>query len=79
MAVRTPGLSGAMLPAIRDGSSLNQALDLGYRQVLVERGSLLAMLGSLVTAARHGIAAHLDDAPVGPGVFEAQFLADRSW
>src|SRR5437868_8364097 len=56
MAVRTPGLSGAMLPAIRDGSSLNQALDLGYRQVLVERGSLLAMLGSLVTAARQGIA-----------------------
>src|SRR5204862_5566507 len=34
----------------------NQALDLGYRQVLVERGSLLAMLGSLVTAARQGIA-----------------------
>src|SRR6059058_2162080 len=56
MAVRTPGLSGAMLPAIRDGSSLNRALDLGYRQVLVERGSLLAMLGSLVTAARQGIA-----------------------
>src|SRR5205814_7796415 len=56
MAVRTPGLSGAMLPAIRDGSSLNQALDLGYRQVLAERGSLLAMLGSLVTAARQGIA-----------------------
>src|SRR5207237_7759026 len=56
MPVRTPGLSVAMLPAIRDGSSLNQALDLGYRQVLVERGSLLAMLGSLVTAARQGIA-----------------------
>jgi len=54
--VRTPGLSGAMLPAIRDGSSLNQALDLGYRQVLVERGSLLAMLGPLVSAARQGIA-----------------------
>jgi len=56
MAVRTPGLSGAMLPAIRDGSSLNRALDLGYRQVLVERGSLLAMLGPLVAAARQGIA-----------------------
>jgi glycerol-3-phosphate responsive antiterminator len=45
-----------MLPAIRDGSTLNQALDLGYRQVLLERGSLLAMLGPLVSAARQGIA-----------------------
>lgn len=54
--MRTPDLSGTMLPAIRDGSSLNQALDLGYRQVLLERGSLLAMLGPLATAARQGIA-----------------------
>jgi glycerol uptake operon antiterminator len=45
-----------MLPAIRDGASLNQALDLGYRQLLVERGSLLAMLGPLVGAARQGVA-----------------------
>lgn len=45
-----------MLPAIRDGSSLHAALDLGYRQVLLERGSLLAMLGALAAAARQGIA-----------------------
>src|SRR5207302_11005177 len=44
IAVRTHGLSGTMLPAIRDGTSLNQALDLGYRQLLLERGSLLAIL-----------------------------------
>ena len=54
--MRTPDLTGAMLPAIRDGSSLNQALDLGYRQVLLERGSLLAMLGPLASAARQGVA-----------------------
>jgi glycerol uptake operon antiterminator len=45
-----------MLPAVRDGASLNQALDLGYRQVLIERGSLLAMVGPLAAAARQGIA-----------------------
>jgi glycerol uptake operon antiterminator len=56
VAVRTPDVSSVMLPAIRDGSSLTQALDLGYRQVLLERGSLLAMLGPLVAAARQGIA-----------------------
>jgi glycerol uptake operon antiterminator len=54
--MRTPGLSASMLPAIRDGTSLNQALDLGYRQLLLERGSLLAMVGALVAAARQGIA-----------------------
>ena len=54
--MRTPELSGAMLPAIRDASSLSQVLDLGYRQVLLERGSLLAMLGPLASAARQGIA-----------------------
>ena len=47
---------GVMLPAVRDGNSLNQALDLGYRQVLIERGSLLAMVGPLAAAARQGIA-----------------------
>ncbi len=56
MAVRTPGLSGVLLPAVRDAASLHQALDLGYRQVLVERGSLLAMVGPLAIAARQGIA-----------------------
>ena len=54
--MRTPGVLGAMLPAVRDGASLNQALDLGYRQVLIERGSLLAMVGALAAAARQGIA-----------------------
>jgi len=54
--MRTPGVIGVMLPAVRDGSSLNQALDLGYRQVLIERGSLLAMVGPLASAARQGIA-----------------------
>jgi len=54
--MRTPGLSRAMLPAIRDSNSLHQALDLGYRQLLVERGSLLAMLGPLADAAHHGVA-----------------------
>jgi len=56
MAMRTPDLTGALLPAIRDAASLNQALDLGYRQVLLERGSLLASLGPLASAARQGIA-----------------------
>src|SRR5438270_13899265 len=54
--MRTPGVIGAMLPAVRDGASLNQALDLGYRQLLVERGSLLAMVGPLAAAARQGVA-----------------------
>ena len=54
--MRTPGLSGAMLPAIRDSNSLHQALDLGYRQLLLERGSLLAMVGPLAAAARQGVA-----------------------
>ena len=54
--MRSPDLSGTLLPAVRDGSSLSQALDLGYRQVLLERGSLLAMLGPLASAARQGIA-----------------------
>src|SRR5438874_11517715 len=54
--MRTPGVMGAMLPAVRDGASLNQALDLGYRQVLIERGSLLAMVGPLASAAKQGIA-----------------------
>ena len=54
--MRTPGVMGAMLPAVRDGASRNQALDLGYRQVLIERGSLLAMVGPLASAARQGIA-----------------------
>jgi glycerol uptake operon antiterminator len=54
--MRTPGVNGVLLPAVRDGNSLNQALDLGYRQLLVERGSLLAMVGPLASAARQGIA-----------------------
>jgi glycerol uptake operon antiterminator len=54
--MRTPGVNGTMLPAVRDATSLNTALDLGYRQVLLERGSLLALLGPLATAARQGIA-----------------------
>ena len=54
--MRTPGLSGAMLPAIRDSNTLQQALDIGYRQLLVERGSLLAMVGPLAGAARQGVA-----------------------
>jgi glycerol uptake operon antiterminator len=45
-----------MLPAIRDSSSLHHALDLGYRQLLLERGSLLAMVGALAAAARQGVA-----------------------
>ena len=45
-----------MLPAIRDSNTLHQALDLGYRQLLVERGSLLAMVGPLAAAARQGVA-----------------------
>jgi len=54
--MRTPGVNGVLLPAVRDGNSLNQALDFGYRQLLVERGSLLAMVGPLASAARQGIA-----------------------
>ncbi|HYY46869.1 MAG TPA: hypothetical protein VE951_07405, partial [Candidatus Angelobacter sp.] len=54
--MRSPEVSGVMLPAIRDGASLNRALDLGYRQVLLERGSLLALVGPLASAARQGIA-----------------------
>lgn len=54
--MRTPDLSDSLLPAIRDTGSLHQALDLGYRQVLFERGSLLACLGPLASAARQGIA-----------------------
>lgn len=54
--MRTPGVLGVMLPAVRDGTSFQQALDLGYRQVLIERGSLLAMVGPLASAARQGIA-----------------------
>jgi glycerol uptake operon antiterminator len=54
--MRTPGVLGVMLPAVRDSASLNQALDLGYRQLLIERGSLLAMVGPLASAARQGIA-----------------------
>jgi glycerol uptake operon antiterminator len=45
-----------MLPAIRDSSSLHHALDLGYRQLLLERGSLLAMVGPLAATARQGVA-----------------------
>lgn len=54
--MRTSATIGVMLPAVRDSNSLNQALDLGYRQVLIERGSLLAMVGPLAAAARQGIA-----------------------
>ena len=54
--MRTPGLSGALLPAIRDSTSLHHALDLGYRQLLLERGSLLAMVGPLAATARQGVA-----------------------
>jgi glycerol uptake operon antiterminator len=67
-----------MLPAIRDGASLNQALDLGYRQLLLERGSLLAMLGPLVTAARQGVAIFVNlDAVEGlaPDTAALAFLA----
>src|SRR5712692_12067245 len=45
-----------MLPAIRDSNTLQQALDIGYRQLLLERGSLLAMVGPLAAAARQGVA-----------------------
>jgi len=54
--MRTPGVMGVMLPAVRDGASLNQALDLGFRQVLLERGSLLSIVGPLAGAARRGVA-----------------------
>ena len=56
MAVRTAGPSGTLLPAVKDAHSLEQALGLGYRQILLERGSLLAMVGALATAAHRGIA-----------------------
>ena len=56
MALRLPAPPSTMLPAVRDGASLSQALDLGYRQILLERGSLLSMLGPLALAAREGIA-----------------------
>src|SRR5438270_13436981 len=45
-----------MMPAIRDSNSLHQALDLGYCQLLLERGSLLALVGPLAGAARQGVA-----------------------
>jgi glycerol uptake operon antiterminator len=45
-----------MLPAIRDSNSLHHALDLGYRQLLLERGSILAIVGPLAAAARQGVA-----------------------
>lgn len=54
--MRTPGLSGTLLPAVKDANSLHEALGLGYRQILVERGSLLSMVGALAAAARRGIA-----------------------
>ena len=76
--MRTPDVSGAMLPAIRDGSSLHTALDLGYRQVLLERGSLLAMLGPLASAAKQGIAIFVNlDAVEGlaPDAAALAFLA----
>src|SRR2546427_539928 len=78
VAVRTPGLYGAMLPAIRDSNTLHQALDLGYRQLLVERGSLLAMVGPLAGAARQGVAIFVNpDAVEGLGADSAAlaFLA----
>ncbi len=56
MAVRAAGLSGTLLPSVTDPASLHEALDLGYRQLLVERGSLLAMVGPLAAAARRGVA-----------------------
>jgi glycerol uptake operon antiterminator len=67
-----------MLPAIRDGSSLNFALDLGYRQLLLERGSLLAMVGPLASAARQGVAIFVNlDAVEGlaPDAAALAFLA----
>src|SRR6266568_8920742 len=42
--------------AVSASNTLHQALDLGYRQLLVERGSLLAMVGLLAAAARQGVA-----------------------
>ena len=78
MAVRSPDVSGVMLPAVRDGASLNQALDLGYRQVLLERGSLLALVGPLASAARQGIAVFVNlDAVEGlaPDSAALNFLA----
>ena len=76
--MRSPEVSGVMLPAIRDGASLNRALDLGYRQVLLERGSLLALVGPLASAARQGIAVFVNlDAVEGlaPDSAALNFLA----
>lgn len=56
MALRTPGLTGVLLPAVRDAGALEEAIGLGYRQLLLERGSLLSMAGVLAAAARRGIA-----------------------
>ncbi|HEY8737053.1 MAG TPA: glycerol-3-phosphate responsive antiterminator [Candidatus Dormibacteraeota bacterium] len=78
MALRTPGLSGALLPAVKDLNSLEQALGLGYRQILLERGSLLAMVGALAAAARRGIAifVNLDQVEgLAPDSAAAAFLA----
>jgi glycerol uptake operon antiterminator len=54
--MRRPGAAGPLLPAVRDLHSLNEALDLGYRQLLLERGSLLGLVGPLAAAARRGVA-----------------------
>lgn len=54
--MRTPGVSGSLLPAIRDPAGFQLALELGYRQVILERGSLLGMVGALAAASRRGIA-----------------------
>jgi glycerol uptake operon antiterminator len=54
--VSTPGLSGALLPAVKDINSLHEALGLGYRQILLERGNVLSMVGALAAAARNGVA-----------------------
>jgi len=54
--MRTPDISSALMPAVRDGSSMHAALELGYRQLLLERGNLLALLGPLTAAARRGTA-----------------------
>jgi len=78
VALRTPGLSGALLPAVKDLNSLEQALGLGYRQILLERGSLLAMVGALAAAARRGIAifVNLDQVEgLAPDSAAAAFLA----
>jgi glycerol uptake operon antiterminator len=56
VAVRTPGLSGVLLPAVKDANTLHEALGLGYRQILLERGNLLSMVGALAAASRSGVA-----------------------